>query len=62
MEAQQMNRQSASLREVACEACGRRYRRERDKKRHKYIEERRIDPHGVDQTWRSCDLLHLLPN
>ncbi len=42
METQQpMNRQSASLREVACEACGRRFRRESDKKRHKCIEERR---------------------
>ncbi len=38
---QHMNRQSTSFCKEACEACGRKFRRESDKKRHKCAEERR---------------------
>lgn len=40
-EAQQSRSQSSSVRNVVCDECGRAFRRESDKKRHKCLDERR---------------------
>ena len=41
IEAQQSNKQEAATKDLECEVCGRKFRRESDKKRHKCVEERR---------------------
>ena len=41
VEAQQSRKRVTTVRDVECEVCGRKFRREGDKKRHKCVDERR---------------------
>lgn len=53
-ETRQLNRQAAAMRDVECKVCGRKFRRESDKKRHKCVEERRKPVH--ESTERSSSV------
>ena len=48
-ETRQLNRQAGAMRDVECEVCGRKFRRESDKKRHKCVEERRKPVHELTE-------------